>query len=71
MYIEADRNFAYLFASIYVTDFEGAVMPKHLSKTTFSHCLCPNSSDYVIVKSVPDMFGNFAEKSFEVDIIGE
>lgn len=70
VFIHRDRNYAYLYPPIYATDFRDVLIPMNLSKTTFNHCLCQNSTDHVTGRTSPDIFGNFKEVSFDVEIVG-
>ncbi|CAG2255068.1 unnamed protein product [Mytilus edulis] len=70
VYVLSTRNSAYLDTNfIYALDFEGNMMKVYVSENTFKHCLCTNSTESVIAKSVPDKFGNYNETTFLVNII--
>ncbi|XP_063402191.1 uncharacterized protein LOC134686457 isoform X1 [Mytilus trossulus] len=70
VYVLSTSNSAYLDTNfIYALDFEGNMMKVYVSKNTFKHCLCTNSTESVIAKSVPDKFGNYNETTFLVNII--
>lgn len=72
VYVLSTRNSAYLDTNfIYALDFEGNMMKVYVSENTFKHCLCTNSTESVIAKSVPDKFGNYNETTFLVNIIGK
>lgn len=72
VHVLSTKNSAYLdTSSMYALDFEGNTIKVDASKNTFSHCLCANSTEFVIAKSVPDKFGNYAETTFQVNIIGK